>query len=123
MTRLTYYRPKECHERWIRYLKPGVRKGQWQDHEDAIVVEAVTSSKEQPFFCWFASYDAHRGWDADRQWHADKYGPMHRAKDVVVPPFLIDDQQTREDLASYYNEVTRFDYRIGVVVDEGVVKS
>ena len=74
--------------------------------------------KEQPFFCWFASYDAHRGWDADRQWQTDKYGPKHRAEDVVVPPFLIDDQQTRQDLASYYNEVTRFDYRIGVVVDE-----
>jgi len=44
--------PKECHERWIRYLKPGVRKGQWQDHEDAIVVEAVTTSSEQPFTRW-----------------------------------------------------------------------
>jgi len=43
---------KECHERWIRYLKPGVRKGQWQDHEDAIVVEAVTNSAEQPFTRW-----------------------------------------------------------------------
>mmetsp|Transcript_27363 Transcript_27363/g.40398 ORF Transcript_27363/g.40398 Transcript_27363/m.40398 type:complete len:986 (-) Transcript_27363:148-3105(-) len=43
---------KECHERWIRYLKPGVRKGQWQDHEDVIVVEAVTSSTEQPFTRW-----------------------------------------------------------------------
>jgi len=43
---------KECHERWIRYLKPGVRKGQWQDHEDAIVVEAVTNSTEQPFTRW-----------------------------------------------------------------------
>jgi len=43
---------KECHERWIRYLKPGVRKGQWTDHEDAIVVEAVTLSSEQPFTRW-----------------------------------------------------------------------
>lgn len=43
---------KECHERWIRYLKPGVRKGQWTDHEDAIVVEAVTNSSEQPFTRW-----------------------------------------------------------------------
>jgi len=43
---------KECHDRWIRYLKPGVRKGQWQDHEDAIVVEAVTTSSEQPFTRW-----------------------------------------------------------------------
>lgn len=43
---------KECNERWIRYLKPGVRKGQWQDHEDAIVIEAVTTCKEQPFTRW-----------------------------------------------------------------------
>lgn len=43
---------KECHERWIRYLKPGVRKGQWTDQEDAIVIEAVTTSSEQPFTRW-----------------------------------------------------------------------
>lgn len=43
---------KECHERWIRYLKPGVRKGQWTDHEDAIVMEVVTTSSEQPFTRW-----------------------------------------------------------------------
>eukprot|EP00980_Cylindrotheca_fusiformis_P031084 scaffold25800_cov162-Cylindrotheca_fusiformis.AAC.10 len=43
---------KECHERWIRYLKPGVRKGQWTDHEDAIVIEAVSTSSEQPFTRW-----------------------------------------------------------------------
>ncbi|MGZ0168693.1 MAG: sulfatase family protein [Planctomycetales bacterium] len=74
--------------------------------------------KDKPFFFWFASYDAHRGWDADRQWDADRYGPMHKAKDVIVPPFLVDDDATREDLASYYNEVTRFDHYIGAVVAE-----
>jgi N-sulfoglucosamine sulfohydrolase len=43
---------------------------------------------------------------------------MHKAEDVIVPPFLVDDQQTRDDLASYYNEVTRFDHYIGAVVAE-----
>lgn len=74
--------------------------------------------QDRPFFFWFAAYDAHRGWDADRQWDADSYGPRHRAEDVVVPPFLSDDAQTRQDLASYYNEVTRFDWHIGQVVRE-----
>ena len=74
--------------------------------------------KEKPFFFWFASYDAHRAWDADKQWDEKRYGPMHAPKDVIVPPFLVDDQQTRQDLASYYNEVTRFDYHIGIVVEE-----
>ena len=35
-----------------------------------------------------------------------------------MPPFLSDDSDTRQDLASYYNEVTRMDYYIGQVVDE-----
>lgn len=74
--------------------------------------------RDQPFFFWFAAYDAHRGWDADRQWDAAQYGPMHKPADVVVPPFLVDDAATRKDLASYYNEVTRFDYYIGRVMDE-----
>ena len=74
--------------------------------------------KDKPFFFWFAAYDAHRGWDADKQWDDEKYGPMHKPADVIVPPFLIDDAATREDLASYYNEVTRYDYYIGQVVAE-----
>jgi arylsulfatase A-like enzyme len=72
--------------------------------------------KSKPFFFWFAAYDAHRGWDADKDWNAEKYGPMHKPQDVIVPPFLSDDPGTREDLASYYNEVTRFDHYIGEVV-------
>lgn len=74
--------------------------------------------KDKPFMFWFAAYDAHRGWDADKQWDASKYGPAHEADKVRVPPFLVDDDQTRSDLASYYNEVTRFDYYIGQVVEE-----
>lgn len=44
--------PKECNDRWVRYLKPGVRKGQWTDQEDRIVIEAVEQSLEQPFTKW-----------------------------------------------------------------------
>jgi len=74
--------------------------------------------QDKPFFGWFAAYDAHRGWDADKQWNAAAYGPMHQPEDVIVPPFLVDDAATRRDLASYYNEVTRFDFFIGEVVKE-----
>ena len=72
--------------------------------------------KDKPFFFWFAAYDAHRGWDGDKDWKADTYGPKHREEDVIVPPFLTDEDGTRDDLASYYNEVTRFDHYIGEVV-------
>ena len=74
--------------------------------------------RDRPFFFWFASYDAHRAWEGDEEWDASRFGPMHRPEDVVVPPFLADDEATRKDLASYYNEVTRYDHFIGEVVDE-----
>lgn len=79
------------------------------------LVEAAPADK--PFFMWFAAYDAHRGWDADSQWDAEKYGSPHDPEDVWVPPYLSDDPETRQDLASYYNEVTRYDYYIGKVVE------
>ncbi|MEM7474694.1 MAG: sulfatase [Planctomycetota bacterium] len=74
--------------------------------------------KDKPFFFWFAAYDAHRGWDADKQWQKKDYGKRHATDSVIVPPFLVDDEDSRDDLASYYNEVTRFDYYIGQVVEE-----
>jgi N-sulfoglucosamine sulfohydrolase len=81
----------------------------------------------KPFFFWFAALDAHRDWDADREWVESKYGPKHRPQDIVVPPFLADDAATRADLASYHNEITRFDYYVGQVADalaaEGVLEN
>jgi arylsulfatase A-like enzyme len=72
--------------------------------------------KEKPFFLWLASADAHRGWDGDLQWKESLYGPKYRPEDVRVPPFLVDDEATRKDLASYYNEITRFDFYVGATV-------
>ena len=80
--------------------------------------EVRNRPRDKPFFFWFASTDAHRGWNGDREWDAKRYGPKHRPADVVVPPFLVDTPKTRQDLASYFNEVTRFDYYIGEVVKE-----
>ena len=63
----------------------------------------------KPFFLWLASLDAHR------IWNPDSFRGYHNPDDVHVPPFLIDDQATRQDLALYYDEISRFDYFIGEV--------
>ena len=68
--------------------------------------------KDKPFFFWFASSDAHRGWIINKR--APKYDP----KDVIIPPYLVDTKITREDLASYYHEVSRFDYFVGMITKE-----
>ncbi|KAL7485889.1 hypothetical protein ACHAW6_011484 [Cyclotella cf. meneghiniana] len=43
---------RECHDRWTRYLKPGARKGQWREEEDAIVLRAIAQSSEPTFTQW-----------------------------------------------------------------------
>lgn len=95
----------------------GRAKGNTGGHADW-VKEVKDRPRDKPFFFWFAATDAHRGWNGDREWDEKRYGPMHRPEDVIVPPFLVDTPQTRQDLASYYNEVTRFDFFIGEVVKE-----
>jgi arylsulfatase A-like enzyme len=96
-----------------------VEKGQTPDNsglESKWVETLANRPKDKPFFFWLAAMDAHRGWDGDQQWNESLYGPKHRPEDVIVPPYLADDEATRKDLASYYNEITRFDHFIGVMV-------
>lgn len=71
----------------------------------------------QPFLLWLASYDAHRAWDADGQWDETQYGPKVDPATVLLPPALRDTPATRQDYASYLNEVIRFDHYVGRVVD------
>ncbi len=67
---------------------------------------------DQPFFCWFASHDAHR------DWQLNNLAPKYSADDVPVPPMLYDGPMTREDLTGYYHEVSRSDYYAGEVMKE-----
>ena len=63
--------------------------------------------KDKPFFFWFASSDAHRGWALN-----DK-APLYKPEDIEVPPYLYDGPVTRKDLAEYMHEVSRTDYYMG----------
>lgn len=78
-------------ERWVEYLEE--------------------RPKNRPFFMWFAAHDAHRGWD-------NQIEKLYSAEDVVVPAYMVDNKQTREDLLAYYREVSRFDENVGKVVAE-----
>jgi len=68
--------------------------------------------KDKPFFFWLASHDAHR------QWGADTFRITHDPGLVIVPPYFADTPETRKDIASYYNEIARFDYHVGKVREE-----
>ncbi|MFG0287129.1 MAG: sulfatase, partial [Rhodopirellula sp. JB044] len=89
-----------------------ISKGKGIGKEEDWVELLRDRPKDQPFFCWFASTDAHRPWGVTEN------TPSYGHDDVRVPPYLFDGPQTREDLASYYHEVSRFDFFIGEVVAE-----
>ncbi len=68
--------------------------------------------QSQPFFAWFASFDAHR------DWKADEYAPTYDPATMKVPPYMVDGPETRKDLAEYYNEVSRTDTFLGKLMAE-----
>jgi N-sulfoglucosamine sulfohydrolase len=68
--------------------------------------------KDQPFFAWFASFDAHRPWQPDPD------GPVVDPLALTLPAGVPDTPKARDDLASYIAEVQRFDRTVGGVVDE-----
>ena len=76
-------------------------------------VRALASRPEdKPFFLWAAHSDPHRGYQPGA------VDPPHDPARVVVPPFFPDASRVREDLALYYDEVSRFDEHIGMVLKE-----
>jgi hypothetical protein len=98
-------------------VRPGAATGNHGGHAEWVATVRDRPA-DRPFFFWFAALDAHREWDADDEWREDRYGPKHDPASGAVPPFLVDDAATRADLASFRNEVTRFDHFVGAVVDE-----
>lgn len=80
--------------------------------EDKWIPSLGERDRDKPFFFWFAAYDAHRDWGEN------EFSGTHDPKKIGVPPTLVDNDRTRKDLADYYDEIARFDYHIGKVVEE-----
>ncbi|MBT5707770.1 MAG: sulfatase [Verrucomicrobia bacterium] len=89
-----------------------ITKGGGPGQEEDWVEHVQNRPKDKPFFFWFASSDAHRSWAMNEQ------APVYGNDEIVVPPYLVDTEKTREDLTGYYHEVSRFDYFIGLVTAE-----
>ncbi len=66
--------------------------------------------RNKPFFLWFGSTDPHR------PYKPGAVNPPHDPKNVRVPGFLADTPGTRQDLAYYYDYITRFDQDCGQIL-------
>lgn len=68
--------------------------------------------RDKPFFLWLAGFDAHRGYAKNA------IPEPHTHDDIVVPPYLPDNDDTRGDLGLYYDEISRLDSYLGKVMTE-----
>ena len=81
---------------------------------------------DKPFFLYFCTDDPHRGhpfepeqWDTPNSFGNKKEGykdvetVIYNPEDVLVPSFLPDTKQTREEIAQYYQSISRIDQGFG----------
>lgn len=66
----------------------------------------------QPFFFWFASGDAHIPYD----W-MPPLALQYRPDNVVIHPWSVDNPYERVELMHYYNEISRADKNIGLMLE------
>ncbi len=67
---------------------------------------------DKPFFLWLAALDPHR------KYFSNTIDEPHNPEEVIVPPYLHDNDSTRKDLALYYDEISRLDRNIGLIMEE-----
>ncbi|MEW6238660.1 MAG: sulfatase-like hydrolase/transferase [Candidatus Omnitrophota bacterium] len=65
--------------------------------------------QNRPFFLSVGFIDAHRPFDKGC------VDPPYRREDVIVPPYLPDIPEVRDDLAGFYDEISRMDRVIGEI--------
>lgn len=95
----------------------------------------INANDDRPFFLYFCTSDPHRSSDKD---HPNRFGnrdegfegvtPVtYTEEEVTVPPFLPDTRETREELAQYYQSVSRVDQGLGRLIrhlkDAGVYEN
>ncbi len=88
--------------------------GMWADFFDE-------RPKGKPFFLAVGFHDAHRPFERDC------IAPPYTLDQITVPPYLPDTPEVREDLAGFYDEITRMDETIGAILQrceqEGILEN
>lgn len=84
---------------------------------------------DEPFFLYFCTDDPHRDTDyLDLPYRPNSFGNringyeqvedmVFNPDEVIVPPFLTDNRETRAELAQYYRSINRLDQGIGHLID------
>jgi N-sulfoglucosamine sulfohydrolase len=101
------------HMRKTHYGPHAEAQFQWYSQDLSEAFPAfLDAAGDRPFFLWVGFVDPHRD-------YSEGAIPVpHAPAQVVVPPYLADTPETRQDLALYYDEIARMDGQIGRFVAE-----
>ncbi len=84
--------------------------------------ECLATFGDESFYLHCASGNPHRTLgNFDRKLYEEEFAPhevLYSPSDVMVPEYLPDTPEVRQDLADYYSFVTRFDGFVGAMLDE-----
>lgn len=70
----------------------------------------LDDSKDKPFFLWVGFIDPHR------PYNREICPQVNDPETVDLPAFLVDTEDTRRDMADYYDEISRMDRNIGTML-------
>jgi N-sulfoglucosamine sulfohydrolase len=80
---------------------------------------------DKPFFLYFCTSDPHRGggpggfsnFNNNPGHYPGVKAVRYKPEDVVVPPWLPDTKECRQELAEYYQAISRLDQGLGLLMD------
>ncbi|MCS6851203.1 MAG: sulfatase [Gemmataceae bacterium] len=84
-----------------------------------LAAKFIQDGGSQPFFLVVGFADPHRSGKGfgNEQTYQDVPEVRYDPKEVRVPPFLPDTPEVREELAEYYQAVSRLDFNVGQILD------
>ncbi len=90
----------------------------------------IKAETSEPFFLYFCFSDPHRGggFAEELPYQPDRFGNItsgypkveeekYDPNQVIVPPFLPDNPETRAEIAQYYQSISRLDKGVGKLLD------
>ncbi|MDF1658548.1 MAG: sulfatase [Verrucomicrobiales bacterium] len=88
----------------------------------AELADEFFATSEDPFFLVVSWHDPHpvsidgKGWGIPKP--VDGYEPLpYDPAEVIVPPFLPDAPEVREGIAGYYQQISRMDHGLGLILE------
>lgn len=105
------------YDAWLAPERPGIRDVAFMAHEAGRWIKAQSDT---PFFLTMGYSDPHRdsvNFGNTREWPEVKR-EIYSPSDVLIPAHLPDLPGVREDLAQYYESVSRLDSGVGILLHE-----